>query len=219
MHAAKVLLPQYPPPPVLTPQLITAASAISTKLYSFDLGAYIAKLVEAGVQRYGEPLDPCWLYVVLPNGYKHFAYFSNDVPEAAEYASLYPDPYLGALFTAASGRRAVFRPIGEKYLDGLFEAFTQSEEWIIRATNYVEYEPHPNQPAVSRECAAERLKAVLPKEAYEKDALLSVQIPMMPQALLTNPQLMKLITLGLMEYREAAITPTQLLASLLGTLF
>jgi len=82
--AAKAKLLQYPPPPVLTPQLITAASVISTRLYGlFDLGVFIAKLVEAGVQRYGEPLDPCWLYIVLPNGYKHFAYFSNDVPEAA----------------------------------------------------------------------------------------------------------------------------------------
>ena len=60
--ATKVLLLQYPPPPVLTPQLITATSVISTRLYGlFDLGDFIAKLVEAGVQRYGEPLDPCWL--------------------------------------------------------------------------------------------------------------------------------------------------------------
>jgi hypothetical protein len=90
---AKAALLQYPPPPLLTPQLITAASAISTRLYGlFDLGVFIAKLVETGVQRYGEPLDPCWLYVALPNGYKHFAYFSNDAPEAAEYASLLPGP-------------------------------------------------------------------------------------------------------------------------------
>jgi hypothetical protein len=215
--AAKVLLLRYPPPPVLTPQLITAASAISTKLYAFDLGAYIARLVEAGVQRYGEPLDPCWLYIVLPNGYKHFAHFSNDVPEAAEHASLYPDPYLGTLFTAASGKRVVFGPIDEKYLDVFFAAFTQTEGWSIRVTNYVEFELHPNQHTVSKECATVRLRAILPEE--EKDALLSVLVPMTPQALLTNPKLMKLITLGLMEYRETAIVPTQLLASLLGTLF
>jgi len=52
---------QYPPPPVLTPQLITATSVISTRLYAFDLGVYMARLVEAGVQRYGETLVPCWL--------------------------------------------------------------------------------------------------------------------------------------------------------------
>jgi len=218
--AARVVLLRYPPPPVLTPQLITAASVISTKLYGlFDLGVFIARLAEAGVQRYGEPLDPCRLYIALPNGYKHFAYFSNDVPEVAEHASLYPDPYLGALFTAASGRRAVFRPLGSD-LDGLFEALTQSEGWSIRATNYVEFEPHPNQHAVSRECVAERLRAVLPEEAaYEKDALLSALTPTTPQALLANPQLTKLIALGLMEYRETAIAPTQLLVSLLGMLF
>lgn len=160
MHAAKAKLLQYPPPPVLTPQLITAASVISTRLYGlFDLGVFIAKLVEAGVQRYGEPLDPCWLYIVLPNGYKHFS-------------------------------------------------------------NYVEFEPHLNQHVVGNECVAERLRAILPKEAtYEKDALLSVLVPMMPQAFLTDPQLMKLISLGLMEYRETTIVPTQLLVSLLGMLF
>jgi hypothetical protein len=214
----RIKLLQYPPPPVLTPQLITAASIISTKLYSFDLGAYMARLVEAGVQRYGEPLDPCWLYIVLPSGYRHFAYFSNDVPEAATYSSLYPDPYLGALFTAASGRHTVFRPIGDKQLDSLFEALTQG--WSIRTTNYVEFEPHLNQHAVDRECVAERLKAVLPEEAtYEKDALRSLLIPMMPQVLLTDSQLVKLIALGLMEYRETAIVHTHLLASLLGMLF
>jgi len=58
---AKVLLLRHPPPPVLTPRLITALSAISTRLYAFDLGVYMARLVEAGVQRYGEPLVPCWL--------------------------------------------------------------------------------------------------------------------------------------------------------------
>ena len=215
--ATKVLLLQYPPPPVLTPQLITATSVISTRLYGlFDLGDFIAKLVEAGVQRYGEPLDPCWLYIVLPNGYKHFAYFSNDVPEAAEHASLYPDPYLGTLFTAASGRRAVFRPTGEKRLDGLFEALTQGGDWSIRTANYIEYEPYPNRHAASGECVAKRLKAVLPEEAtYEKDALLSAPVPTM----LTGPQLTKLIALGLMEYRETALVPTQHFASLLGTLF
>ena len=58
--AARVLLPQYPPPPVLTPQLITAALVISAKLYGlFDLGVFISRLAEAGMQRYGEPLDPC----------------------------------------------------------------------------------------------------------------------------------------------------------------
>ena len=41
----------------------------------------------------------------------------------------------------------------------------------------------------------------------------------MPQALLTDPQLMKLIALGSMEYRETTIVPTQLLVSLLGILF
>jgi hypothetical protein len=218
--AAKAKLLQYPPPPVLTPQLITAASVISTRLYGlFDLGVFIARLVEAGVQRYGEPLDPCWLYIVLPSGYKHFAYFSNDVPEAAEHASLYPDPYLGALFTAASGRRAVFRPLGRDYLDGLFETLAQSEGWNIHISNYVEFEPHLNQHVVGSECVAERLRAILPKEAtYEKDALLSVLIPTVPQAFLTDPQLMKLISLGLMEYRETTIVPTQLLVSLLGML-
>ncbi len=96
--------------------------------------------------------------------------------------------------------------------------FTQSGGWTIRTTNYIEYELHPN--AVSRECAAERLKAVLPKEAaYEKDVLLSVLTHTTPQALLTDPQFTKLITLGLMEYREAAIAPTQLPVSLLGMLF
>ncbi|MGC9131913.1 MAG: hypothetical protein ACP5H5_10070, partial [Pyrobaculum sp.] len=80
---AKLL--QYPPPPVLTPQLITTVSLISTRLYGlFDLGMFIAKLVEAGVQKYGEYLDPGWLYIVLPNGYKHFAYFSADVPHGDE---------------------------------------------------------------------------------------------------------------------------------------
>jgi hypothetical protein len=58
---AKVLLLRHLPPPVLTPRLITAASATSTRLYAFDLGVYMARLVEAGVQRYGEPLVPCWL--------------------------------------------------------------------------------------------------------------------------------------------------------------
>jgi hypothetical protein len=53
------------------------------------------------------------------------------VPEAAEHASLYPDPYLGVLFTAASGRRAVFRPLGRDYLDELFETLSQSEGWNI----------------------------------------------------------------------------------------
>ncbi|ABL88764.1 conserved hypothetical protein [Pyrobaculum islandicum DSM 4184] len=79
------------------------------------------------VYRNDEKLDPCWLYIALPNGYKHFAYFSNDVPDAAVYATLYPDPYLGALFIAASGRRAAFRPLGNDYLDGLFETLAQSE--------------------------------------------------------------------------------------------
>ena len=45
------------------------------------MGSYIARLVEAGVQKYGEPLDPCWLYAVLSSGYKHFAYFSGQVLE------------------------------------------------------------------------------------------------------------------------------------------
>jgi hypothetical protein len=223
MHAAtRVKLLQYPPPPVLSPQLITMVSIISTRLYGFfDLGAYIARLVEVGVQRYGEQLDPCWLYIVLPNGYKHFAYFARETPEeATEYSSLYPDPYLGALFTAASWRQAVFRPIGEKYLDGLFKTLAQSEGWNIRISNYVEYELYPTQHAVTSECIVERLKTILPEEAtYEKDALLSVLIPTMPQALLTDPQLMKLIALGLMEYRETTIVPTQLLVSLLGILF
>ncbi|MCX8136014.1 hypothetical protein [Pyrobaculum aerophilum] len=126
---AKLL--QYPPPPILTPQLITTTSLISTRLYGlFDLGMFLARLVEAGVQKYGEVLDPCWLYIVLPNGYKHFAYFSNDVPPGEEYSTLYPDPYLGALFTAASGRRAVFRPLGNDYLDGLFETLAQAEGGI-----------------------------------------------------------------------------------------
>jgi hypothetical protein len=49
--------------------------------------------------------------------------------------------------------------------------------------------------------------------------LLSVLVPTMPQAFLTDPQLMKLIALGLMEYRETTIVPTQLLVSLLGILF
>jgi hypothetical protein len=220
--ATRVKLLQYPPPPVLSPQLITMASLISTRLYgSFDLGAYIARLVEVGIQRYGERLDPCWLYIVLPNGYKHFAYFAQETPkETAEYSSLYPDPYLGALFTAASGRQAVFRPIGEKYLDSLFETLAQSKGWNIRISDHVEYELHPTQHAVTSECIIERLKTILPKEVtYDKDALLSVLVPTMPQALLTDPQLMKLIALGLMEYRETTIVPTQLLVSLLGILF
>jgi hypothetical protein len=41
----------------------------------------------------------------------------------------------------------------------------------------------------------------------------------MPQALLTDPQLMKLMALGLMEYRETTIVPTQLPVSLLGMLY
>jgi hypothetical protein len=218
--AAKVLLLQYPPPPVLTPQLITAASAISTRLYAFDLGVFIAKLAEVGVQRYGEPLDPCWLYIVLPNGYKHFAYFSNDVPEAAVHASLYPNHCLGALFTAALGRRAVFRPLGRDYLDGLFETLAQSEEWSIRITNYIEYELYPNQHAVDRRRVAERLRAVLPEEAtYKKDAPRSVPASTTLQALLADPKLTKLTALGPMEYREAALVPAQHFASLLGTLF
>jgi hypothetical protein len=218
--AAKARLLRYPPPPVLTPQLITAASVISTGLYGlFDLGVSIARLVEAGVQRYGEPLDPCWLYVVLPSGYRHFAYFSNDVPEAAGHASIYPDPYLGTLFTAASGRRAVFRPLGRDYLDGLFETLAQGEGWNIHISNYVEFEPHPNQHVVDDECVAERLRAVLPEETtYEKDALLSMLVPMMPQALLTEPKLMKLISLGLMEYRDTTIVPTRHLVSLFDML-
>lgn len=37
--AARVKLLQYPPPPVLSPQLITMVSIISTRLYGFfDLG-------------------------------------------------------------------------------------------------------------------------------------------------------------------------------------
>jgi len=220
--ATRARLLQYPPPPVLTPQLITTVSVISTRLYGlFDLGVFIARLVEAGVQKYGERLDPCWLYIALPNGYKHFAYFSSDVPEgSATYASLYPDPYLGALFVAASGRRAAFRPLGKDYLDGLFETLAQSEGWNIHISNYVEYEPYTNQHVVNSGCIVERLKTVLPKEAtYEKDALLSVLVPTMPQAFLTDPQLTKLISLGLMEYRETTIVPTQLLVSLLAMLF
>jgi hypothetical protein len=183
--APRTNLLSYPPPPVLSPQLITTVSIISTRLYGlFDLGVFMARLVEAGVQRYGEPLDPCWLYIVLPNGYKHFAYFSDDVPEEGpHYTSLYPDPYLGALFTAASGRRAVFRPVGRDYLDGLFEALAQSEGWSINIFNYVEYEPYQNRHVVTSDCIIERLKTILPKEAtYEKDALLSVLVPTMPQA-------------------------------------
>ncbi|ACB39575.1 hypothetical protein [Pyrobaculum neutrophilum] len=219
--AVRAKLLQYPPPPVLTPQLITTVSLISTRLYGlFDLGVFLARLVEAGVQKFGDRLDPCWLYVVLPNGYKHFAYFSNDVPEASTYATLYPDPYLGALFIAGSGRRAAFRPLGNDYLDGLFETLAQSEGWNIHVSNYVEYESHQNKHVVDKECIVERLKSVLPREAtYEKDALLSVLVPTMPQAFLTDPQLMKLISLGLMEYRETTIVPTQLLVSLLGMLF
>ncbi len=216
---AKLL--QYPPPPILTPQLITTISLISTRLYGlFDLGMFLARLVEAGVQKYGEVLDPCWLYIVLPNGYKHFAYFSNDVPPGEEYSTLYPDPYLGALFTAASGRRAVFRPLGNDYLDGLFETLAQAEGWNIHISNYVEYEYYPNAHVVNEQCIIEKLKTILPKEAtYEKDALLSLLVPTMPQAFLTDPQLVKLIALGLMEYRETTIVPTQLLVSLLGMLF
>jgi hypothetical protein len=108
--------------------------------------------------------------------------------------------------------------MGEKSLDGLFETLTQGGVWSIRTTNYVEFELHLNQHAVSRECVAERLRFIFP-DTYEKDALLSVQIPMMPQALLTDPKLMKPTALGLMEYRETTIVPTQLLVSLLGTLF
>jgi len=67
---------------------------------------------------------------------------------------------------------------------------------------------------------AERPRAILPEEAaYEKDALLPVLISTVPQALLTDLQLTKLISLGLMEYRETAIAPTQLPVSLLGMLF
>jgi hypothetical protein len=223
MHGAiRVKLMQYPPPPILSPQLITTVSIISTRLYGFfDLGVYIARLVEAGVQRYGEPLDPCWLYIVLPSGYKHFAYFAREVPkETVEYSSLYPDPYLGALFTAASGRQTVFRPVGDKYLDSLFETLMQSEGWHIRTSNYVEYEPYPTQHAVTSECIMKRLKTILPEATtYEKDALLSMLVPAMPQAFLADPRLMKLIALGLMEYRETTIVPTQLLVSLLGMLF
>jgi len=73
---------------------------------------------------------------------------------------------------------------------------------------------------VGNECVAERMRAILPKEAtYEKDALLSVLAPTVPQAFLTDPQFTKLISLGLMEYRETAIVPMQPLLSLLGTLF
>ncbi|AET34214.1 hypothetical protein [Pyrobaculum ferrireducens] len=216
---AKLL--QYPPPPVLTPQLITTVSLISTRLYGlFDLGMFIAKLVEAGVQKYGEPLDPCWLYIVLPNGYKHFAYFSADVPHGDEFASIYPDPYLGALFIAASGRRAAFRPLGNDYLDGLFETLAQAEGWNIHISNYLEFEYYQNSHMVNEQCIIEKLKTVLPREAtYEKDALLSILVPTMPQAFLTDPHLTKLIALGLMEYRETTIVPTQLLVSLLGMLF
>jgi hypothetical protein len=163
------------------------------------------------VQRYGEPLDPCRLYIVLPSGYKHFAYFSNDVPEAAEHASLYPDPYLGTLFTAASGRRAVFRPMGEKHLDGLFEALTQGGDWSIRTTNYIEFEPHPNQHVVDRRCVEERLRALLTWDLSQ-----SPLTPTAPQAL--HPRLLKLIPLGLMEYRDGAVAPTQTLLSLAATL-
>jgi len=74
----------------VTPHLITAASLISTRLYGlFDLGSYIARLVEAGVQKCGEPLDPYWLYAVLSSGYKHFAYFSGQVLEVGGGAPLY----------------------------------------------------------------------------------------------------------------------------------
>lgn len=218
----RTTLLQYPPPPIITPQVITTVSIISTKLYGlFDLGVFIARLVEAGVQKYGEPLDPCWLYVVLPNGYKHFAYFSTDVPpDRPEYASLYPDPYLGALFVAASGRRAVFRPLSNDYIDRMFETLAQTEGWNIRISNYVEYEHYNNAHVVNEDCIVEKLKTVLPKEAtYEKDALLTMLVPTMPQAFLTDPQMTKLIALGLMEYREATIVPTQLLVSLLSMLF
>jgi hypothetical protein len=177
MQAARVKLLRYPPPPVLTPQLTTAASAISTRLYAFDLGSYVARLVEAGVQRYGEPLDP----------------------------------YLGALFTAASGRRAVFRPMGEKHLDGLFEALTQGGDWSIRTTNYIEFEPHPNQHVVDRRCVEERLRALLTWDLSQ-----SPLTPTAPQAL--HPRLLKLVSLGLMEYRDGAVAPTQTLLSLAATL-
>jgi len=215
----RAVLLQYPPPPVVTPHLITAASLISTKLYGlFDLGSYIARLVEAGVQKYGEPLDPCWLYAVLPSGYKHFAYFSDQAPGAeGEYASLYPDPYLGTLFVAASGRRAVFRPLSGDYLDGLFQSLAGAEGWNIRVANYVEYELYENRHVVNRECVVERLRQILPREfTYEKDALLSVLVPTMPQAFLTDPQMTKLVALGFMEYRETTIVPTPLLVSLLS---
>ena len=219
--ATRAVLLQYPPPPVLTPQLITAVSAISTRLYGFfDLGVFITRLVEAGVLKYGEELDPCWLYIVLPNGYKHFAYFSRQVPKEGVFASLYPDPYLGALFTAASGRRAVFRPLSGDYLDGLFQSLAQAEGWNIHLSNYVEYEHFQNPHDVSESCIMERLRTILPEAAtYEKDALLTLFVPTMPQAFLTDPRLVKLIALGLMEYRETTIVPIQLLVSLLGILF
>ncbi|MEM4494152.1 MAG: hypothetical protein QXJ71_10440, partial [Pyrobaculum sp.] len=64
------------------------------------------------------------------------------------------------------------------------------------------------------------LRTILPEAAtYEKDALLTLLVPTMPQAFLTDPRLVKLIALGLMEYRETTIVPTQLLVSLLGILF
>jgi hypothetical protein len=55
----------------------------------------------------------------------------------------------------------------------------------------------------------ERL-TILPK-AHEKNAFLSVLAPATPQALLTDPQLMKLIALSLMKYQE---TTTHTVASL-----
>ena len=73
---------------------------------------------------------------------------------------------------------------------------------------------------VGNRCVVERLRAILPKETtYEKDALLSAQIPTALQAFSTDPQLMKLTALGLMEYRETATVPTQLPVSLLGIPF
>jgi hypothetical protein len=191
-------------PPVPTPQPVTAVSTTSVRLYAFDLGTYVARLDEAGVQKYSEQPDPCWLYVALPSGYGHFAYFSSDVPEAPEYASLYPDPYLGTLFTAASGRRAVFRSMGEKSLDGLFEAFTQGGDWSICVTNYVEFEPHPNQHVVDRRCVEERLRPPLP---WEKDLLQPLLTPTTPQTVLRSPRLLKPASLGLMEYRDGAVGP------------
>ncbi|ABL88765.1 conserved hypothetical protein [Pyrobaculum islandicum DSM 4184] len=84
----------------------------------------------------------------------------------------------------------------------------------------MEYEVYQNKHVVDKEYIVKRLKAMLPREAtYEKDALLGVLVPTMPQALLTDPQLMKMISLGLMEYRKTTIVPTQLLVSLLGMLF